>query len=1059
MINFFILPYGKRKYWSKTLNRYVTNDYMPAQVWEHENIPLTGQVMNIYDMVNLLKLPHDGKKEHRDIVFCFDNDKFPIKEQCDINKWNGVIHVDLDNGKSGKMMALSKEQHEQLYEAVDYALQNICPDNYLYIEKSSTFPGWHMLFYFDCEKTDENFKKCAQYIYDIFRYKIDEYIENFSHIFSDPDCLKSNGKSAIFDEVYKRPYQKFYLTGIDCIIHNCSGYMPDMSDIEVSIPVKENYTPTNSYFKIEYNKNKKYDLDYNDRLYVITALKRFCRDRKLAQELWWNFAQNIKLYKKYTTKQFIDQFDKLWDKVKIEEGHIEVLKKYGFKIDDRVINYELNDDQFLGNILDDVIRQFKTGINMLVVPTGGGKTTAWIDLNKETIRDILLQQNKSILVIEPMNSIIESKYDKNEIVDIRGSKKLDINLFDTYKMVVTNYNHLVKKTFDGFDIREDIGDIFERCDMVIVDESHIMMKDVFRADVLIEFMRTLNKYADKTKIVIQTATPMMEKTLLNIKKEIIINKPLNRYIKYIFRAAGDKFDITDVICLTNYYISNGRKVYIYWKNGSYENMKIFKEIYDTEEIYIYHKRAEGSDDMKTINISHKLDNKNILISSVYFGVGNDLNDNGKTAVIIIGNNVVQEDIQAIGRWRNSDDIEVCTILLPHELEYFDEYSDFGDILNKRERYYKLLWEDKYNRINSVVVGGKTYNLKKDYYCEYFAKMDAVQQYFAQSKVKIDYLIKMGYDVRTTIKPLMVNKDWLERLKELKRARKAHRNEIIKRMINGENCYDERNESAKIDKIGRIINKMRKYDLLKYVKDLDKSTYSSFLKYETYLRYYTKEKYETSDYAELFSEIWFKDNIDNFKGKTYKVMGQEIDGNDYCMICSYMMWWIYRNKTEDNIRLKYNYYKEYVRKCLDMSKIEDDLIMMIFKNEEIDVNTNEFYKEFFNIDRIDTIKTVNKEDLFNYIKKEDFDEEKMSQTLDFCLKMIKPNELNKIRTQVGGLSGSSKKKTIISDEMNKTVLKKYNLQVGQEFESHQKLAEYTGKNINTISQWKNKGWIK
>ena len=50
--------------------------------------------------------------------------------------------------------------------------------------------------------------------------KIDAYIENFSHIFIDPVCLKSSGKSKIFDDVYKRPYQKFYMTTIDYIYHN-----------------------------------------------------------------------------------------------------------------------------------------------------------------------------------------------------------------------------------------------------------------------------------------------------------------------------------------------------------------------------------------------------------------------------------------------------------------------------------------------------------------------------------------------------------------------------------------------------------------------------------------------------------------------------------------------------------------------------------------------------------------------------------------------------------------------------------------------------------------------
>ena len=185
-----------------------------------------------------------------------------------------------------------------------------------------------------------------------------------------------------------------------------------------------------------------------------------------------------------------------------------------------------------------------------------------------------------------MNSIIESKYDKDIFEIVTGSKR--INVDPVPKCYITNYNHLIRQTFDGNKPREDIDKFFGQFELIIIDESHIMMKDMFRSDVLIPFMQTLNKI-NNTKVILQTASPLFEQSTLHIKKTITIHKKEKANVKVIYRQAADNFNIAHITCLINYYVSNGKKTYIYWKDGSLQNMKFIKQIYP-DAMVIYHKR-------------------------------------------------------------------------------------------------------------------------------------------------------------------------------------------------------------------------------------------------------------------------------------------------------------------------------------------------------------------------------------------------------------------------------------------------------------------------------------
>ena len=59
----------------------------------------------------------------------------------------------------------------------------------------------------------------------------------------------------------------------------------------------------------------------------------------------------------------------------------------------------------------------------------------------------------------------------------------------------------------------------------------------------------------------------------------------------------------------------------------------------------------------------------------------------------------------------------------------------------------------------------------------------------------------------------------------------------------------------------------------------------------------------------------------------------------------------------------------------------------------------------------------------------------------------------------GKKGSPKKCVTITDKMKQKNLDKYNLKVGQQFDSCTALAEYCNVSPKSVSAWMKKGWIE
>lgn len=1081
MIKVNLLEYKPRWCWSSKSQKLYWSEDIQNQIWENNNILLKTKVLSLKDAIEIVRKNPGDSKSHRNAFFKFDTDVVPLKELVGLDKWTGIIYVDLDLDKDPKVKKFSAAQHMQLYKELDYALQNIAPYNYCYMEHSSSKVGIHVIFYFDCPKTLDNFKLYSEYVYHIFRYKIDDYINNFSHIFTYKPCLKSNGESKIFDGIYNRPYQKFFMTAIDCIYYEVNG---DCSSIDFQIEEKEEdkkkereekkYDFNNIDVKFNSSK-KKYTLDHNDRFYVLTALKRFVGDKDTAYKMWADFCKQITLYKSYKTTDFIKMFDNLWDKLDESTAHLDILKKYGFKVNKKK-NYIDLKDGYLGDKKELILSLLEIGINYLQAPTGGGKTRFWTDYNKELIKDIL-NINKPILIVEPLNSIINTKYD-DDVITVTGSRRFPKTMFG-YGMYITNYNKLLKKSSgDTWEMREDIDEFLSQFGLIVLDESHILIKDSFRCNVLIPFIRSINKAAKRSKIVLQTATPMNENLLFNIDNYIICSKKREIDTKWIFRrCVEDKFDISQITCLVNYYVYNKRKVYVYWNNASLSQLNAFRATYtDPNKVAVFHKRNTGEESMSRIAKYHRLKYEGIedkyeydvLLSSVYFGVGNDLDDEVDAAVIIIGNNTWQEDIQAAGRWRNPKTVEICQIILPNEYEFIKNTAENENkifkIKNNEEAKLVKIWNDKMNKDKSIIINHKAYMITKPADIDILSVMASSDIYYSQFITKVNALSDdyYGYRIKDDYtKPLECNLDFTNANKEYWEDVKKERNTNKKNIMNGNIDYDIINKDTKLIKFKSLWDKMKRLEIDKLVGPKYVSASTHYNELLCWYQYYTALKNRDIDYPELYSLLWYRKRYNKeTKDNIIDINGFEVTEDEYNMFLAYIIFIHYKNKEDKdfNIRANYIYISTFRYTCKLFANMHDLLIKQFYETyaeSEIDISaTKEFFSDYnWDDDKFEDTVIHNINDILAQTKHMN----KQIEDIKYIFRLFfnKGKLAGKIGGKIGGKISSPKKKVTIVKEFPE----KYNLKVGQEFDSATDLAEYANVSNKTVSQWISKKLVR
>ena len=1091
---FYYRPYQDAYFWSRSEKKYKKYPQTRFQDRIHPNVPSPGECLTIEEILN--KMPKGLSKEKCPLIMRFEVTEMPFKDDVGLDKWNGTIFVDIDAQHSELLMKIKDPtKRMQFFEQLKFVLEKKHPDNFMYIEHSSSGVGIHMLFYYDCPKTREYFDKAAEYTKNIL-LNLSE-IPGFSEAIQQVD---KETKQETLDPVYMRPYQKCFITGRDGYIN--AGYTGKIDKAELDKYKAKRITPivdkTASFSIKKVDIKGVFRTKHMGRFKDYTAVKRITPNRTECENLWCDICKHFKEYvdsegKHHTYDTFITEFD--YDSIDENTANISRLSKYGIYVDDKKIYHHLHDDEYLGDILDKLLEESPIGVTLWQAPTGSGKTTAWTDLNKKILDKIKANKetlvgdkNKPTLIIEPLNSIINTKYD-DDVKIVIGSDKFPEKL-GGYGTWVTNYNKLLD-TRDGitYTLKDNVDELLEQFGLIVIDESHTIIKDIYRSNVLIPFVELINKIAEINKVILQTATPKHEEYLFNIKRTIVITKKPKCEINMSFlrfdNSGGRHYGGADLLGLVRECVEEHQKVYIYWNNADLNRLKQFRAIYDDpDKVAIYHKANKGDLSMERIDKYHVLSSKNyngdeeieeydydVLLSSVYFGVGNDLNDVEDACVIIIGNNSWQEDIQAIGRFRNSKHIDVIEILRPYDYEYLFETSKhtkkFDTILFERKRRNYALYADKQNR-SALTVQRAACKLVDETYIRALSIMEASDEYDTSFKTKLKNLTDPYYGIN-------VDKDFeqfldyddedVENSKEYWKSVTEIRNKLKRDIVMGMHV-----EQKEIDKDPKLRNFNKLYKRLKRlgvnkildVKYIVQSSKFNILKlfcdlFETFKNRGSKYVNEEFDYAELAAMMWLTKQ--KFEEKTVEMFGGEMPDKTYKFILAYVMFVSRCNKDWNDYKLMADHYKKFHWNASLFIAMPDELIDMFWHTGEYDA-LQEFIDNCLMPDDMLGVKTSRAkvtclDDIFAQLKTNAVylldNSKEIIYTVKRCCKISGISEkINKSEAgKAGGKAGV--KPVVVLVDIPKRKLKK-----DDTFKSVKELCDSTGITMQTAKRWKTEG---
>ena len=712
------------------------------------------------------------------------------------------------------------------------------------------------------------------------------------------------------------------------------------------------------------------------------------------------------------------KYDNIWRELQLL-GIVEDSEQNEFRLD---INLKQGEEgnQWLYDRKDDILSFLKPGINMMVAGTGNGKTEFWNQIADRNEGDIWnpYKEGRDVCVVEPFNSVVDGKYDKTK-TDIAAGEGKFIKNGSHY--TATNYAKFVKWVNDGN---------FSKFDYLVIDESHMIGTETYRAEDMVEFVNAVKKYTEKypdAVVVLQTATPSNEDWFFDdicceihvhkdTNKKVSIHYTINRVYKGIDKNTGDEIYENSIIDTIKYYakqyIEEGRKVYIYWGDGSINNMKNYQKAEDmlgNFKAAIYHKKNEGNEDLEYIKSNRMMGSYDILMTSCYFSVGCDLNDDCKAAVIIIGNNTYQQDEQVIGRFRKSKDIIVNIILDKCSIPKID----VSKLLESEEYNAKALNNSKAARGHSIIRRySKDSNLKQVAYIKcskyYFSDIARKFNFYKEMKYKIlnnyeicineednllTYDITEQYDGKN-ITVVQIIKDVDEVIKKAIKQNRKEQNTTIENIysilidkdnIDIDSYIHSSKSQPKLNEWLKAIKTLKNhYDLPHMLNKIPKKTMLklSKKKLNTLLSWKTKMEKNEDDKVES--------QLINMICKRYDEINDKNDIRIYIAV-AYCYWCMYNHENIDSTydlagRLSFPVYKEWRSRVMDIVKVDKDVRNYIvnYKEKHGDIvfdETYEFLKDIL------TLEPDNTKEAYDIFKNKFIHSSYYSRFLDLQVRQI------------------------------------------------------------------------
>lgn len=732
-------------------------NYVRPRYFEAEDRPVLPKGGDKMGVKTIQEIPITTSEEKSSEIWLqmFDCGYRVTTKNIDWSTWNGCVYSDIDS--KHYYNECRKFDAEQLREALhDYLLINY-NFNYLGLQTSNSGTGYHILFYFDVERTEINFKKCAQRVKEI----VGEAFANIGakEIFEWPK---------VADNCSSSPYQGMYLTAKPWLWGNSDqphfGSFEDIETYELEkerIKVSDVQPDGSELFKFKSVKlvDKVGYKDHHQRWAIYDALIAVFKDKEKVDAEWAKIANILPEKNGHTHDFYLDEPRRnRWYERYRTGDYVKVarLEEFGYRFKKVFVPkeldlynadlvYELEDDQHLTDI---DIEWDKDRCNHVFAGCGFGKTF----MAKE-----FTNSGKRTCFISPMTSINKDSFDKE---DAKHWLIVDANHTDEVEHICGNVQNALTSrwsictTWESFYLYEMWKYDFE---YFVVDEIHTLYMYDYRLESITHIKEAISRINGIR--ILMTGTPSYEVEEFDCKK-IQVNK----------RAKKVKADIV--------FFHDSSKGYVYndmrdWINESPDNIALlFKDgtNYQTEEDLKYYGiecDVFNKQYKETVNfvLNNQTIRKQVTVFSVYGQAGINLYINtDKKARVYIMNDSSLGIIQYANRVRNKEVIDKVVIPYKYaklnndikELETSIDY-DFAkkkvDMINSnRFKYdifderYKNLFEVRYGMIPEVLdTIDEKYILNERRYKAY-QLIKNVQKYESQIQLIYNRLATNYFDV-------------------------------------------------------------------------------------------------------------------------------------------------------------------------------------------------------------------------------------------------------------------------------------------------------------------------
>ena len=485
-----------------------------------------GETMDVVSLQDVIV--EETEKKELPWLQLFDTGYRVTTDTLDWSRWNGCVYSDIDSKHYYKECRAFDA--EKLRDALhDYLLINF-NYNFYALQVSNSGTGYHILFYFDVEKNEVNFKKCAQIVQGIVK-------EAFVNIGAGEiyDWPKVN------DHCSTSPLQGMFLTNNPFLWGNYSqqafGDFEDFDTYELrdeGVRVSDVQKDGTKLFEFKSYKPPKKPVGYKDhhqRWAIYDALIAVFESKEVIDGEWGKVCGLLPEDNGHKRGFYLKEPEKnRWYErhSSVTWVNIDVLKEFGYKFYRRFVpmenatSYEPDEVYMLqeGQRLSDIsINWDRDRINHLFAGCSLGKTYNAKHLGAYRYIDdvdwVFGERQTKICFISPMRSINKDSFGgvENWIIIDSDHKAELLHQYESLQNAVEKEGVNICTTWESYCSNEMWK---YRFDYVIVDEVHMFYMPDYRLQSVRDMKAALKN--SKGIRIIMTGTPSYELKEFDCKK-------------------------------------------------------------------------------------------------------------------------------------------------------------------------------------------------------------------------------------------------------------------------------------------------------------------------------------------------------------------------------------------------------------------------------------------------------------------------------------------------------------------------------------------------------------